>query len=811
MKKSKSFVSLSAMLAVVVLAVAGSMAQAQDNVRGSAEPIDRTIDPARLTYDYLVDGDLPRDDPANKRFRTLQAAYEAAPAGTEENPTVIGIRPNVYLLPGGPPRTPSMSIRKDYITFLGLTNNRRAVVLADNRGLQQGAEDNGYILDVNADGFTCMNLTVINYCNVDYEYPGDPSKNLTKRSNAITQAVALTAAGDKHVYENVALLSRLDTMFLRTTRSYFKNVYIEGTDDWVGGGQISVWEDCTLVFPTGQGVMLAVNIVFHRCRFEAAKGMQFYKVGYGSINRPSALIDCVVPLNSPEARVAWMREPAPPRPGQYSLTWRVKDTDGNPTVIYDSSAGEPAFKHSRELSGEELKAFNPWNLLRAAPGAAPDDWDPAGVREKYEKAGQGELVYRIGLTDGSPQNRAGRGEGGSFKIRTGGPGATIGAVVTPVYAADPTITWSTQSDLVELDRTTGTVVVVTGRNTTEHAQWVAVNATAANGFFVTAWVYVEPEYIDPPTVITGPTLTLPSSGSVNLDYALDLAGREDQSIITWSICDDARGANERAVAVSRGNEPLKTLVLTPGYVGKFIKVSLAPKHQISEPGASVTVVSAKPVAAPDIATTDVSPNFRNFIETPNDSFVSDMWTVSENWRIEAGENLENGYGIHATNQASLFYQHDADTGDMQVDLLLRTDKGEGQVFSVPGSPADGDPRNLHADIYIKYDPRTGNGYSLRFWRTTLSEKKCMFQFYKIVNGAGTPLDDQQVLTGALKPDARLTLKVAGTKLTATASNTSDDEALQLESTIVPNRFGGAGMSWSRGTSAICSRFAISYR
>jgi pectin methylesterase-like acyl-CoA thioesterase len=69
--------------------------------------------------------------------------------------------------------------------------------------------------------------------------------------------MALQSSGDKHVYENVALLGRLDTMFLRTTRSYFKNVYIEGTDDWMGGGQLSVWEDCTLVYPRGSSVIFS--------------------------------------------------------------------------------------------------------------------------------------------------------------------------------------------------------------------------------------------------------------------------------------------------------------------------------------------------------------------------------------------------------------------------------------------------------------------------------------------------------------------------------------------------------------------------
>lgn len=286
----------------------------------------------------------------------------------------------------------------------------------------------------------------------DYEYPGNPSKNLTKRSDVITQAVALQAVGDKHVYENVAILGRLDTMFLRTKRSYFKNVYIEGTDDWLGGGQVSVWEDCTLVFPEGQGVMIAVNIAFFNCRFEATEGMRFYKVGFRSHLRPSALIDCTVPVNTPEKRVAWMREPAPPKPSFYSLTHNIRDINGDLTKIYDSAVGEPTFDHSRELSEREQEAFNPWNLLRAVPGEEPDDWDPAGVREKYEAAGQGALVYRIALNDGatpyySSTSLFGRSrQKETFSIRTGGLGATIGAWVTPSYAADPTITWSTQSE-----------------------------------------------------------------------------------------------------------------------------------------------------------------------------------------------------------------------------------------------------------------------------------------------------------------------------------------------------------------------------
>ncbi|MGD1019008.1 MAG: hypothetical protein ABSA12_06785, partial [Verrucomicrobiia bacterium] len=351
--------------------------------------------------------------------------------------------------------------------------------------------------------------------------------------------------------------------------------------------------------------------------------------------------------------------------------------------------------------------------------------------------------------------------------------------------------------------------VVTGRNATSQAEWVDVTATASNGFYVTAHVYVEPKYLDPPKVTAGPTVNPPADGMATVSYTLDLGGKQDQSLVTWFICDTAAGTNPRKVAVSRGNQPLKTLPLTPGYVGKYLKVTIQPKHSLSDPGPEVQAVSAKPVAATDIRSTTVSPNFRSFVAETNETYASGLWTVLGTWAVVTGDDYVNGYGIRPSTAAWLLYQQDADCGDMQVDLVMASEKA-GQGFSVPGSPADSGPRNLHADMYIKYDPRTKNGYALRMWRTTQSASKCMFQLYKIENGAGSPLNDRQVLSGVFKTTTHMTLKVTGTNLTVTASNDVDDETLALEGTIAPNRFGGAGVYWPGGSSTIYSRFEISY-
>jgi hypothetical protein len=792
MKSRKS----SWLFAAAFLFLFSSVVKAQDKVDGN-EPIDSSIDASSLKYDYLVDGNLPQDDPANKQFKTLQAAYEAVPEGTEEHPTVIGIKPNVYLLPGGD-KIPSMSIKKDWITFLGLTNNRRSVVLADDRGLSEGSSDDGYMLDVKCTGFCCRNLTLLNYTNVDYEYPGDPSKTIKMRNPTITQAVALQAQGDKQVYENVALLSRLDTMFLRTKRSYFKNVYIEGTDDFIGGGQVSYWENCEVVFPTGHGVMSASGVVFTHTKFESTRGMQFSK----STTRPTDLIECVMPVSTPKNKIAWVRGSATSRPSIYWLTYHTTDTDGKPAVIADGSKGPPTYTYSRELSDQEVQAFNPWNILRAPTTEPSDDWDPSETKDKYDAAGQGALVYRMALVNGNPT------------IRTGKPGATIGATVIPIRADGSSVNWSTNSDLIRLSRTTGPSVVVTGNNTTDTPQTVQVTATAPSGFYVTANVFVEPKYLDPPAVTAGPKLNPPVDGKMDVDYTLDLKGKTDQSIISWYVCDDSGGSNPRQVAASRGNLPLKELVLTTGEVGKYVKIEIEPKHQLSDPGKPVFAITDKPIAAADVPSLAISPEFRNFIVAPNEDYVSGLWTVLGKWESVTDDRFENGYGVRAASVgASLLYQQDAECSDMQVDLVMTPEKTEGSGFGAPGGPDDG-AKIQKSDIFIKYDPRTQNGYSLRFWRTTESTAKCRFQFYKIVDGVGSPLSDKQAYSGVFKPNTFLTLKVVGSTISVSAHNDVDDETLSLEDTITPNHFGGAGVFWNgsvpRGNSNVYSLFKISY-
>ncbi len=756
-----------------------------------------------ISYDFLVDGDLPADNPQYKQFKTLQAAYQAAAAGTAEKPTVIAIKPNVYQLTGGKTE-PGLTINKDYISLVGLTDNRAKVVLADNRGLQQGAQNNGFVLDVNATGFTAKNLTIINYCNIDYNYPGDPAKNLNKRSDVITQAVALQARGDKHVYQNVQILSRLDTMFLMAKRAFFDQVYIEGTDDWVGGGDIAYWQNSTLALPTGKGVMLAMNNVFYNTKFIAENALQFYKVGFNSHLRPSVLINSQLELGA-NGQAHWMREQAPVRPYQYSLTWQLTNKRDQVIQINDSAYSGNQKIHSRALTKAELQAFNPWNLLRAVPGEMPDNWDPANARQTYKTAG--DAVFRIKLSSAQPNFQNSRQP--EFHIRTGQTGVRLSASVIPVYASDKTVSWHAESDLIKITPLDNNQVEVIANNQGETAKWAALHATAKNGHTVTAWFYVEPARLNPPELIKPPQIVM-SGAQLSVNYQLKLAGRADESKIIWYLCKTQSCDNATAVNQNQSQTPANTIRPLPGFNGAYIKAELYPKHTRSDYGDPISIISQTQFKTETRQLNQVSANFSQLSLNTNKTNTLGLFSFSDNWEIIPVPETPAQLGLHSTNPANFIYHHPNPVKDMQVKLAFRTDKSAGQVFSVPGSPEDDGDNNLHADFYIKYDAVTRSGYSLRFWRTTQAADAIMFQFYKIENGKGSPLSEQQILSGVFKRNTQLTLSFKNEVLSVNAHNSKDEQKLSMSTPAKANPYGGAGISWSRGSSAIFTEYIIRY-
>jgi hypothetical protein len=381
-----------------------------------------------------------------------------------------------------------------------------------------------------------------------------------------------------------------------------------------------------------------------------------------------------------------------------------------------------------------------------------------------------------------------------------------------------------------LNHSTGANVTVTGANNTGVSQYVPINATASNGFFVTGHPFVEPAYISPPTFTSDPTLSAPVNGTVTVNYTLNLASnRTDNSIITWYACSDSNGDNPREVGISESftappvhNVPLQTYTLQLGDVGMFLKATVTPQADISNPGTAMSVVATTPITLSNIVSSTVSPNFGNFPVAPEAAYVPGYWTVDGTWTNEAqpvGSTFDNGWGIRVASQgAAIYYVNPGPVGDMEVSVLMSPEKTAGQGFGSPGSGADSTPTAIvqNADIYIKYDPSTGNGYSVRWWRTTTSSTETMWQLYQHVGGVGSPVPNSTpaVLTGVFFPNTTINLSIIGTTFTVTASNTQNSNTLFLQGTVASNTYGGAGTRWSgtvpSGNSVAVSYFNISY-
>jgi hypothetical protein len=228
---------------------------------------------------------------------------------------------------------------------------------------------------VDADGFSAINLTILNYCNLDYDYPGDPSKSLRKRSGVITQAVAIQMQGDRHVYSHVAILSRLDTMFNRTKRSYFTHAYLEGTDDYLGAPGGSVWEDSEINFIEGGGILFAGGTTFipHPLPVDEADDLL---QGAGRAGGP----DRVDPAR-PAGRLVRLAR-ARPFSTEPSLTYRTTTDSGRPVDIIDSVVGEPRRTLTHELTEAEVRP----SIRGTCCAGRPKESTTAGIRPAPARA-----------------------------------------------------------------------------------------------------------------------------------------------------------------------------------------------------------------------------------------------------------------------------------------------------------------------------------------------------------------------------------------------------------------------------------------
>lgn len=767
------------------------------------------------SYDLLVDPALPGDFPKEGRFRTIQSAAEFCKGGTKERPAVIGILPGVYFL-DGTEADPGLIIRRDYLKLLGLSQDARDVVLADSRGEFQGSKkQRSMTVEVRGTGFEAENITFYNYCNEPLVYPRDPSQNRPARSSSETQAYVLGVSGpagglsDRLYFKNCRFVSWLDTLAVGAKRAYFKDCYIQGTDDFMGASGVFLYEDCVLgcysgypIYGAGRG---SAGMVLLRCRFVSLRP-ELAQVPLNLSKEPGSLavIDCTFPDN---ALLGWCKKLPSTRDFYY---YNLRHADGRPAEIPGSD------RCARALSARQAEGFNPWNLLRGE-----DDWNPGNCREAY--AAQGDIPVRVTIFQDEVQRQldtlvvrknasplevqawrlaAGsvREEGENF-LRTGQDAATFHTQVFPErLSAEASVLVQGPAVLQRLSRDKFSV---SGDNRGEETVTATVTASASNGISASLPFSVAPALLPPP-VVSAPALSF-EGGAFRLSYGLEgMDAGEDASEILWYRTKRAASGGI-PLSASNGTGPRRAYLPSPGDAGSYLTAVIVPKSTRSGFGSPVSVTSSEPVGEGQVCREALESDFSDIVcLDPSDKIPetpSGCWSVTGKWIYGTGyDGASQSPGLLTQSQfCRLDYRRDGWAGDMSLELLLDPEKQMGQGFGGPGQ---------YQEIYIKYDPVTRSGYGVRYTRVPEDARSVAFQLYSYNSGEASPIGEAK-LSRAFRTGCELLLEAKGDRLLFWAHSDADGEeaSAALSAPIAPNPFGGFGV-YHTGTVAAGNRTSL---
>ena len=208
------------------------------------------------------------------QYASVQAAIDAVPAGSDPHTIMIG-KGDYY-------EAVDVPATKKHLTLQGATGNPDDVVIV--YGKASGAQKQGggtYGLEgsatatFRANDFTARNLTFVNSF-----APGTAS--FSRR-----QAVAVSAQGDRQVFQNDRIISTRNTVLAGSpvsgaqNRQYFRNVVIAGTTDILSGNATAVFDRSTLQMLGGSnGTLTAAST-------DEAKKHGFL-ITNSTVNAPSA-------------------------------------------------------------------------------------------------------------------------------------------------------------------------------------------------------------------------------------------------------------------------------------------------------------------------------------------------------------------------------------------------------------------------------------------------------------------------------------------------------------------------------------------
>jgi pectinesterase len=159
------------------------------------------------------------------KYKTVQEAVMAVPAGSRESPVIIRIKPGVYK------ELIYVQREKRFFKFIGEDASKTILTYDLNANLigKDGKPISTFRTPstvIDADDFTAENIT--------FENSAGP----------VGQALAIRVDGDRVVFRNCRFLGWQDTILLNRGRQYFENCYIAGHVDFIFGAATAFFEKC---------------------------------------------------------------------------------------------------------------------------------------------------------------------------------------------------------------------------------------------------------------------------------------------------------------------------------------------------------------------------------------------------------------------------------------------------------------------------------------------------------------------------------------------------------------------------------------
>jgi len=180
--------------------------------------------------EWPIGGQIRLNAEGTGDYKTIQDAIDAI---AENNQIPV----TIYLAPGVYEQVVCISGSKPNITIIG-EDPKTTFISYDNHA--------GMIMENGDVASTFRTATFTIFAN-HFKAKGVSFVNHYDRSKeGGTQAVALYAYGEHHIYQNCHFIGLQDTLYVREGSQYFKDCYIEGDVDFIFGGSRAVFENCVL-------------------------------------------------------------------------------------------------------------------------------------------------------------------------------------------------------------------------------------------------------------------------------------------------------------------------------------------------------------------------------------------------------------------------------------------------------------------------------------------------------------------------------------------------------------------------------------